>query len=264
MNFFSGFFKGIVNSFKSFTVLFEKGLWPFLLYGFGIWLITFLLTLFGVTLLADYVSKELSAWLSFESIPEEGHWLSWAKSFLTGYFSFLIAVVLKMVLWFTTATLSKYIGLIILSPLFAILSEKTEEKLTGTSFPFSFSQLMKDILRGIIISLRNMFFEYLFIILGLLINLFLPVSVFVTTPVVLFISWYYTGFTMLDYNSERHKYGVGQSVNFVRSNKGYVCGIGFVYWLVTFIPILGITFGPVMAVIGGTMSFLALTGRMKN
>ena len=263
MSFFSGFFKGIGNSFKSFIFIFDKGLWPYLIYPLLIWIITFCLTIYGINILADVISKWVSEYLSFKNIPDNGHWLSFAKPFLTGWFSYITATVVKIVFWFVTATFSKYILLIVLSPLFAFLSEKTEEKITGKKFPFSVTQLLKDVLRGILISFRNMLFEYLIIILCFAVSLSFPPMIFVTAPFLLFVSWYYVGFVMLDYNSERHKYKFKRSIKFIKSNKGYACGIGCVYWLFMSLPfivgdVVGIMFGPALAVVGATISFLQI------
>jgi CysZ protein len=262
MKFLSGFFTATANCFKGFGILFEKGLWPFLLYTIIIWALTFVLTLLGVAAFSDWMASLFTDYI--KTVPTEGHWLSWAKPYMEGaYIGVIIAFVFKVALWFISGTFSKYMVLIILSPLFALLSEKTEEKLTGKSFPFSFDQLMKDIGRGVLISLRNMFFEYLFVIAVFVLTIIFPVSAFITTPLLLFVSWYFTGFTMLDYSSERHRFGIGQSVRFVKSNKGYACGIGFVYWLLTFfsffpLSILAIIFAPAVVVIGATVTFMQI------
>ena len=100
MNFFSGFFKGIGNCFRSFSLIFNKGLWPFLFYPLLIWIITFCLTLYGVALLADSISEWLNSAIALKNIPDNGHWLSFAKPFLTGWFSFLVIWVIKIIFWF--------------------------------------------------------------------------------------------------------------------------------------------------------------------
>lgn len=263
MNFFSGFFKGFGNCFKAFDVLFNKGLWPFLLYPLVIWIITWTLTIFGITLLADFISNWVKDTLAFDSIPDAGHWLSFAKPFFTGYFSVIVFWVVKILFWFISGTFSKYILLIVLSPLFALLSEITEEKLTGQKFPFSFPQLLKDILRGIMISLRNMMIELGIILLCFIVTLFFPPLIFITTPLLLLVSWYFTGFSLMDYNTERHRYNVSDSITFIRKNRGVVIGTGCVYGLFMSIPtfvgdIIGLMFGPALAALGATISFLEI------
>lgn len=249
MSFFTGFFKGFGNCFKAFGLIFNKGLWPFLLYPIAIWLITWVLTLFGITLLADYLTGLIKGWFNIEDN--------------TGVLAVVIALLIKISLFLISGTFSRYILLIILSPLFALLSEKTEEKITGVQFPFSFKQLCKDVLRGILITLRNFSIEMGIILGCMVISVFLAPATFITIPFLLFVSWYFTGFTMLDYNAERHKLKAGESTELVRMNKGYACGIGCVYWLFMILPffvgdIIGIMFGPALAVVGATISFLEI------
>ena len=259
MEFFNGFFKGASNCFKGFGILFSKGLWPYLFYTVFLWLVFWVATVYLFAELAQSIAEYVNAQLDFKDIPDEGSWISFAKPFLTSYFSIILVWVLKLVFWFVSGTFSKYILLICLSPMFSLLSETTEEKLKNTKFPFSFSQLIKDIFRGIGISLRNMFIEYSLIIGCFIVTIFLPPLVFVTAPFLLFVSWYFVGFTMLDYNFERHKMGISQSTTFVRRNRGLACGIGAVYALFMVLPLfIGLMLGPVVAVIGATTSFLEI------
>lgn len=249
MNFFTGFFKGFGNCFKAFELIFNKGLWPFLLYPLAIWLITWILTLFGITLLATYLTGLIKGYFSIEDS--------------SGFFAAIIAILIKISLFLISGTFSRYILLIVLSPLFALLSEKAEENLTGAHFPFSFKQLCKDILRGILITLRNLSIEFGIIILCMILSFFFAPVALLTIPFLLFVSWYFTGFTMLDYSAERHKLKSGESTDLIRLNKGYACGIGCVYWLFMILPffigdIIGIMFGPALAVVGATISFLEI------
>ncbi len=78
----------------------------------------------------------------------QNSWLSW--------FVIFAQIILHLVLMLFYFSLFKYLFLILGSPLFAYLSEKTEAIMEGKDFPFSFTQLLKDILRGIRIALRNM------------------------------------------------------------------------------------------------------------
>ncbi len=249
MNFFSGFFKGFGNCFKAFNVIFNKGLWPFLIYPLIIWLITWILTLFGIVLLAEYLTGLIKGYFNIGDS--------------SGFFAAIIAILIKISLFLISGTFSRYILLIVLSPLFALLSEKTEAAITGSQFPFSFKQLIKDILRGILITLRNFAIEFGIIIICTILSFFIAPVAILTIPFLLFVSWFFTGFTMLDYSSERHKLKAGESTDLIRLNKGYACGIGCVYWLFMILPffigdIIGIMFGPAVAVVGATISFLEI------
>jgi len=257
MNFFKELFKAIVNCFKGFSLLFEKGLWPYLFYPFILWFVIWLGILWLFSSLAIYVSQYVNDQLNINSIPDSGAWLSFAKPFLTGYFSTFISIILRIIFWFISGTFIKYVLLILLSPLFALLSESVEEKLSGKKFPFKPIQFIKDIFRGIAISLRNMFLEYFFIVLCFFITLFVPPLAIITIPVLLLVSWYYSGFTMLDYNFERHRMNIFKSASFTRKHIGTACGIGIVYSFFMMFPFyIGLFIGPVLATVGATLCFL--------
>ncbi len=259
MIFFQGLFKAIANCFKGFSLIFDKGLWPYLFYPVIMWLLLLAGSVWLFSILANEVTEYINEQVNVNSIPDSGSWLSFAKPFLTGYFSFIISILIKIIFWFLSGTFVKYLLLILLSPLFSLLSESLEEKLTDNKFPFSATQLMKDILRGIGISLRNMFLEYFFIAACFLVTLFFPPLVIITVPFLCFVSWYYIGFTMLDYNFERHKMNISQSASFTRKNIGTACGIGIVYSLFMLLPFyIGLFFGPILAVVGATLCFLDL------
>jgi len=205
--------------------------------------------------LANYISQQLN----FEQIPDSGAILSFAKPFLTSKFSWILTWIFKIIFWFISSTFTKYLVLMALSPLFALLSESIEEKTNGKTYPFNFKQLIKDIGRGVLMSLRNMFLEYFFIALCFIITIIFPPSVFITGPFLMFVSWYFIGFTMLDYNFERHKLTISESVKFTRKNIGLACGIGLMYTVFMWLPFfIGLMFGPALAVAGATLSFLEL------
>lgn len=259
MSFFSEFFKAISNCFKGFTLLFEKGLWPYIFYPLILWFLMWIGSIWLFSNIAIQISDYISRQLNFNEIPDTGSLLSFAKPFLTGYFSFLLVWILKILFWFISSTFIKYITLIFLSPLFALLSESMEEKLTGTKYPFQTTQFMKDIGRGIVMSIRNMIFEYFFITLCFILTLLFPPAIILTGPFLVLVSWYFIGFTMFDYNFERHKMGVSQSIKSARKHKGMICGIGMIYSLFMILPLfIGLMFGPVLAVVGATLCFLEL------
>ena len=259
MNFFEGFFKAISHSFKGFGVVFEKGLWPYLFYPFFLWLMMWGFSLWVFAGLASHIAGIINEELSVNDIPDTGAWLSFAKPFLTGYFSIIITWILKLIFWFVSSTFFRYLTLIFLSPLFAVLSESLEEKITGKKYPFHAAQLVKDIFRGIGISLRNMLLEYFMMALSFVVTVLFPPLIVITAPLLLFISWYFIGFTMLDYNFERHKMSISQSIHFARKNKGMACGIGAMYYFLMMLPsVIGMMFAPVIAVVGATICFLQI------
>ncbi len=251
MNFFVGFGKGFTAFFRAFSIVFGKGLWYYLFFPLILWTIMLLVSIYFTSQLGDFIQ----IWIDeqIKTIPEEGHWLSWLKSFENGWLGIIVAWIIKIFLWFVSGTFMKYLTLIFLSPVFSLLSEAVAVRLGAKNVSFDGAQLMKDILRGIMISLRNMMFEYALMFLGFFLSMIFPPLGFIITPLLFIVGWYFIGFTMMDYSCERNKMGVIESVRFIRANKGIAVGLGFCYSIIMWFPLLGFMFAPVMAVSGGTL-----------
>lgn len=135
----------------------------------------------------------------------------------------------SLYLIFTKFTL--YIVVVILSPILALLSERIEKIITGNEYKFSLTQLISDIKRGIQIALRNIFWEYFFIVIILGIASFFGgtaknILIF-SVPVA--IGFYFYGFAFLDYINERRRLNIQQSIYFVSKHKGLAIAIGSIY-----------------------------------
>ncbi len=224
--------------------IFIPGLIYALLFCVGIWLflkssnyaIDFVMVKTGITL-----------WLQ----KMQNSWLSWLIIFAQ--------IILYLVLLMFYFSLFKYLFLIIGSPLFAYLSEKTEAIMEGKDFPFSFIQLLKDIARGIKIALRNMLWQTVYAI-SIFILAFIPVVGWITPLIALLVECYYLGFSMLDYSCERNKLSSSQSIAFIGRNKGLAIGNGMVFYMMHLLPILGWILAPSYAVIAATISLYGEKG----
>lgn len=180
----------------------------------------------------------------------------WMEKMQNGWLSFLLIfgqIILNLVLLLFYFSLFKYLFLIIGSPLFAYLSEKTEAIIEGKEYPFNLKQLLKDIVRGVRLALRNMLWQTVYTV-SILILSFIPVIGWVTPLLALLVECYYLGFSMLDYSCERNKLSTSQSIAFIGRHKGLAIGNGIVFYLMHFIPILGWLFAPSYAVIAATIS----------
>lgn len=134
-----------------------------------------------------------------------------------------------------SAGISGFFLLLVLSPVFSILSEETGKRLTGKEYHFSISQLVKDILRGIKITLRNLFYQYIIIvIISILLYFFSDILIVqITGNILIFlISSYFLGFSILDYAMENLRMTYKQSVDFVRAHPGLAIGLGSIYYFV--------------------------------
>jgi CysZ protein len=187
------------------------------------------------------------------SVTGLNRWLAHMKNGWLGFFFTLGGMMLWLILMFFYFSLFKYLWLIIGSPVFAYLSEKTEALLAGKEYPFNLGQLMKDIIRGIRLALRNSLWQTVYTVSILLLSL-IPVVGWVTPVISLFVECYYYGFSMLDYSCERHKLSPSQSIAFIGNHKGLAIGNGLVFYLMHCLPIIGWVLAPAYAVVAATIS----------
>ncbi|MBL7944755.1 MAG: EI24 domain-containing protein [Flavobacteriales bacterium] len=210
----------------------------------------------------------LSDWVALQlEVPvQEGaqDWWSDVKAFFNGAREVIVAILLKLAVAYLLFVANKYIVLILLSPLLAYASERTEEIITGRSFPFSWGQLMKDALRGALIALRNGIME-LAITVGIwFLTLFVPVLAPVSFVLLFTVSAYFYGFSMFDYVFERRRMRIGESVKAVNDRIGAVLANGALFSLVMKLPLLGVMFAPVLASIGAVLATLKKEGGLPS
>ena len=181
---------------------------------------------------------------------------TWLETMQESWLNLLVIVgqgIIMAVLFLFYFSLFKFLFLIIGSPVFAYLSERTESILEGRDFPFSFPQLLKDIVRGIRIALRNLLWQTVYVVTILILS-FIPVIGWIAPLIALLTECYYFGFSMLDYSSERNKMSASQSIEFIGRHKGLAIGNGLVFYLMHFFPLIGWLLAPTYAVVAATLS----------
>lgn len=158
---------------------------------------------------------------------------------MNGIVWYFIQVAITISISLLLMRFTKYIVVILLSPLLSHISQKCEKLLTGATYNFSLKQIIRDVKRGIRLSLRNILFEYFF---------FLIIVIIATigwgkpeqSPlfyITFIIGFYFYGFSFIDYNNERRKLDERESIYFVRSHRGLAMGIGMVYSLLILVPV---------------------------
>ena len=171
-------------------------------------------------------------------------------------------IILQLILTFFYFSLFKYLFLIIGSPVFAWLSEKTESIINNKSYPFNLRQFFKDIVRGVSIALRNTLWQTVYSV-SVLIIAFIPLIGWATPVLALFIECYYFGFSMLDYTSERNGLSSSESIDFIGEHKGLAIGNGMVFYVLHIIPVLGWVIAPGYAVVAATLSLQRTENKQK-
>jgi len=215
---------GIKAYFGTLSIISKLKLWKY----FAIPILISIITATVIFLLAYFLSDTLGDYLT-------GFW-KWdfgkdVFNTVTNLLSGALIVVLGLILY-------KHIVLALSAPFMSPVSEKIENYLTGEDNNNRETSFKEQLVRGLRISLRNMFLELLLTIPLLLFSL-IPVIGLVFTVLSFLIQSYYAGFGNIDYTLERH-YKYKESIGFVKENKGLAIGNGIVFMLFLLIPFIGI------------------------
>lgn len=206
-------------------------------------------------------SSEFIEWIALKTGLKS--WLDKEDSGLLGFLFTMGGLIVWLVLMLFYFSLFKYLFLIIGSPLFSYLSEKTESIIEGKDYPFSFSQLGKDMVRGIRLAGRNGLWQTVYTISIVILSL-IPVVGWLTPVMAIIIECYYYGFSMLDYSMERHKKSPSESIFFISGHKGLAIGNGLVFYIMHLIPVLGWILAPTYAVVAATLSIYPLKQQQQQ
>lgn len=242
---FSAFFKGVKFSISKLSIWFIVPIiiWLVLVIGFAIEISDWLIPLL-------YEIIESVSGVNLAAQNTDSGWIDILK---TG-FRWGLIIVIKILVWYLLGRYMKYLILIILSPLFAYVSEKTEEIITSNKYPFSIFQFMKDVMRGAGMAIRNMILETGIIIIAGIISFVLPVISPLILVVLFFVNSYFMAFNFFDYVAERKRMDIGHSIRYMRENKMTLLGFGVAYNIVSWIPLLDWVLAPISAAAGAVIA----------
>jgi CysZ protein len=164
--------------------------------------------------------------------------------------------VLFVVLFFFLIT---RIASAVAAPFNDLISQKTEELVTGTFMdtPFSVVRLFKDSLRSVYHSLKILAL-YLALLLAALLLLLIPgIGSLLFTIAGTLLSAFMLAWEYLNYPLDRRRFSWKDKSSFFQSRLGYVMGFGLGSVVVATIPLVNLLFIPAAAV-GGTLLFLDL------
>lgn len=241
---------GLSSYGKALEIIFSRGLWPFFFFPLALNIILFIA---GFSFASTLV-KPAQEWLfGLTGLGSSDFFLS---EFLRGFILVLVMLIVKILFFFLFIMAGGYLTLIFLSPVLAFVSEKAEKAVTGKSYPFNPEQFVRDLVRSLIITLRNMFFQTAVTIVLFIIS-FIPLAGLVTPFVLFAVSGYFYGFSFMDYSFERKKFSIERSIRFVQDNKGLAFAIGSLYSLLLLVPYIGVFlagFGAIVSVVAATIS----------
>ncbi|MCB0401554.1 MAG: EI24 domain-containing protein [Flavobacteriales bacterium] len=235
---------------KAIEMVFSRHLWYYLLFPVLLNIIFLVAGWLGIGSLSDWVEGWLQNALK---IDDDSFWgaeyLAPVSDYIAGIAGGVVWLILKFTFFFIFAYFGGYIVIICLSPVFAFLSERTEELLTGNEYPFNGDQMMRDVVRGVLIASRNLFIELFYMFAVFILGLFIPfIGGLLGSVFLFFVSSYFYGFSFIDYTNERRRMTVKQSVQFMRANKGMAIANGLVFSFFLMIPWCGVTLAGFIAI----------------
>ncbi|MFM7645757.1 MAG: EI24 domain-containing protein [Sphingomonadales bacterium] len=192
-------------------------------------------------------SSEAVTWMS-EKIGIE-NWLQQQRSEWLSFLFVMNGMMLRLVLMIFYFSLFKYLLLIVGSPAFTYLSEKTEALLDGKEHPFSWADVKYDALRGIRLAFHNAGRQILYFI-GLIFLSLIPLAGWITPLIALVLEAYYFGVSMLDYSFARNRFTLKESLLFSSQHRGLAIGNGIVFFAMHVM----IWLAPAYAIIAATLS----------
>lgn len=191
-----------------------------------------------------------------------GHWI---PSSIKGNVTVTITSVLLWILLLLIGYITyKQMILIFFSPILSYLSELTETAVYNEPAPeFTFGNLVRDIVRGLIINLRNLFLTLILMMTAWVTMLIPGFGPAVSTSLMLLIQFFYDGSGLVDYTLERKRYSVRESIHFVKTHRARVVGVGMGFMLILFIPLVGWFAAPSYGTVAATLATLDKI-RQKN
>jgi CysZ protein len=204
--------------------------------------------LFFVGMYFFWVSADNAvSWMSSKLDIEP--WLQKERSEWLSFFFVMAGMMLRLIMVLFYFSLFKYLILIIGSPVFAYLSEKTEAIIDEKEHSFNWPDLKKDVSRSIRLALRNAIWQTVYLA-GLFLMSFIPLIGWITPVIALLMEGYYFGFSMLDYSFARSEFTPTQSVAFTGRHRGLAIGNGILFYLMHAVIFLA----PAYAIVAATLS----------
>lgn len=243
-------------------MIYENWLWLFFFIPI---VLTFVLYLGGDYVLNDLKSIDLNdsvANLKFPDRISKGFGIDSFKSDSEEMKTLFNAM--KMIVVIVSMKFSKYIVLIVLTPVLSTLSFRVENIMTGNRYPFNKSQFINDIYRGINFSMRNLALQMITIMIWYGISMVISPLQKITTVVVFLIGSYYYGSAVMDFTNERRRLSLEDSVQFNWKRKGFTFGIGLIFYSLFYVSFVGIVLGPVLATVASTLGIHEMVNLKKN
>ncbi|MBK6264157.1 EI24 domain-containing protein [Marivirga sp. S37H4] len=222
----------------------QNKMWPYIIGAAFFNLFAFIF----VGIVAWLYTGNLIDWLySFMNLPPD--WKEW-----TGLVQIALSIFIRILLFLIYLNLFKYIILFIFAPVLAFISEKTQNILHKESRTLKLHHVVRDIIRGMFIAIILISLQVVSWLLLVLLCISLPLLAPFYAILLFLIESFFFGASMMDYRNEYFGLSVKESLIRIFRHKGIAFGNGFCLNLLILIPVLGVLFGPSLAVISAAIA----------
>ncbi len=225
----------------------QQRLWKWILIPGILYTILFIFSIYFFSKTAN----SFIAWLSLKTGLKL--WLDKTHSGVLGFIFTLAALniwIIQMMFYFS---LFKYLWLILGSPVFGYLNQKTRLLISGSNEDVALPAVAKDMGRAVVVALRNVVRQTALLIAFALIAL-IPVLGLVAPLFALFAECFFYGYSMLDFSCKRKNMTISEAAFFIGKHRGLAVGNGLVFYSFHLLPIVGWILGPSYAIIAATFS----------
>lgn len=205
-------------------------------------LANFLLLMIVVSSAILYADEVITWVFGMLSLSPEDTW--WGRLV---YWISLVSIRIFVILLFVK--FYKYLMLILYAPILVWLSDSFQEYMTGYKRPFSWPSFFSDVWRGIVIAVINLTIEFGLYFILFFITILFPVLSIITPALSFLISSYFLAFAFIDYRNEYFEVSASGSRKFVWANKIFAIGIGIMFNLMLFVPVIGVMTAPSISLV---------------
>ncbi|MDA0195395.1 MAG: EI24 domain-containing protein [Bacteroidetes bacterium] len=237
MGFFGDLFKAFKGYSKTLSFITDHKLWSYFLIPAVINITIFI----GIGFAAYYYSGELIDFLTKQLGLEA---LNETMGLILQFF---MALLIRFTVFIIYLKLYKYLVLILLSPVLALMAEKIYKLSGAQQGSINTMTFLRNIFRGIKVATINMITEIGLIILIVITTLFIPVISPFSPFMIFAIESYFYGFSMIDYRHELLNLSYRESKESIWSRKGLAVGNGAVFNLFLLVPVIGVLTAPLIS-----------------
>lgn len=196
----------------------------------------------------------------------DGLWqdiLLWVASIL----DWVLECGVTVLVFLLSVTLTKYLLLTLMAPFMSALAGRVRQLETGTSLPFTLSQLIRDLLRGIRTAAGLLAVELALTLAlsltGLLLTVFAAPLTILLSPILIVLGWlvgaYFYGAAIFDAVHEQAGLGWKASIRDGWRERFSLLGIGTVFYLLIAVPVVGVFLAACLGTMPCTVAAARLT-----